>query len=213
MKPLRTRDGETKLIMMTRIQLLSKTLRSFTKSSKSLTKAVHDNCRRHSLGFFCFHHCARLGRRGDILRENKRVGGNTKSLGELMKLQEDDEDEEEKSQRTNKCDKEEGACQPEGERFPEMVRGMKLKQKEKQPGPGADIAMMEEVKERERRVKESYEALARLIEVEVMESSDLEQVLDLKEVLFNYPLIRNHLLVDLMNRFIMDVSNSILHRT
>lgn len=63
-----------------------------------------------------------------------------------------------------------------------MVRRVKPTQKEKGPGPGAAMAMMEEeVRGRERRVKASYEALARIVEVEVMESNDLEQISDLKE--------------------------------
>lgn len=106
----------------------------------------------------------------------------------------------------------------DGKRQYDKERGiLKLERKEKEAGQGAEAAMLEEVKERERRVKEmegrvkaSYQALARLIEVEVMEASDVEQVLDLKEVLSNYPFITNHFLLDLINAFILDVSNRIL---
>ena len=86
----------------------------------------------------------------------------------------------------------------------EPGQGAELKQNEKESDRGTDIAILvEKVKERERRVKASYEALARLIEAEVMEASDVEQVLDLKEVFSDYPLITNHFLVDLMNTFIL----------
>ncbi|OVA04529.1 hypothetical protein BVC80_1715g47 [Macleaya cordata] len=77
---------------------------------------------------------------------------------------------------------------------------------------GEDIAaervQEEQVYEREMRVKACTEVMGRLKEIEVMESSDLNQVVDLNEVVLCYSLIRNGFFIDLVNQFITDISLS-----
>ncbi|KAF5175863.1 hypothetical protein FRX31_034554 [Thalictrum thalictroides] len=73
-----------------------------------------------------------------------------------------------------------------------------------------EMVKAKEIKEEKKmRLKSSFDVLSRLKEIQVMEASDLDQFIDLNEALLCYSLVQNDFYVDLLNQFIVNVSEEI----
>ncbi|KAF8377944.1 hypothetical protein HHK36_031333 [Tetracentron sinense] len=203
---------------MTQIKLLSKTSKLFLNRSKTCVKILGGNLCKLSLFSF------------DCLRkpEDRRDGreDNEQILEKPTEHINEEEEEVEVKKRERDGIVEVGfengslrssvklelvlddSAKEEGLRERELR--LKAEPKQKLELVLDDSAKEEGLRERELRLKACTEAFGRLVEIEVKESSDLDQVVDLKEVLFCYSLIRNRFFVDLANQFIVDVGDGIL---
>lgn len=141
----------------------------------------------HKLDFLGFRHCHQTE---DPISNRERENEDMLKDKELLVKEVDSEDIEESTEADKSLD-------------------MSVRAEMSVAGDRVKMDKEDTMREREERMKACYDVLSRLKEIQVQESSDLDQFNDLNEILCCYSLMKDDFFVDLLNHFITEASEEI----